>query len=393
VSEDNRLLRSGKPKADESLMGYIIRLTEQNGYSSSSWIILSAGLTSKINRFCLFVCGPPESFRDLASYTGTTTSELSSATYDYHTFYGFPVPASSIRFGDPKVCPACLSESLYCRRIWDLCAVTVCSRHKCLLMDQCPNCMEPISWLRNRVSVCRCEFDWREAEVRPVATSEMALTCHVHDLCGLPVDASIFRSQFHQSPFMNLMLGNLLLVLFFLAGLYKGVSISTGRHLLPRGRNSDFHALLTNTYSVFEDWPNNFYQFLRWWSERQRKVPLIRNRLKSTLYRDFGKFYIGLYSVLADRQFDFLRDAFLDYLLGEWDGGDLPSAQKQNTGKHLTDKYVLKSDAVRLLSSDKRQVTLLIKTGRLTTEVRSKGMKRLIFVDVADIAELLAELR
>jgi hypothetical protein len=189
----------------------------------------------------------------------------------------------------------------------------------------------------------------------------------------------------------NLELHDFLLVLFFFAGLYQGMSVSTGKHLLTGRNNMDIHTLLTNTYTIFENWPKNFYQFLRWRSEQERKLPLIRNRLKSTLYLDFGKFYIGLYRVLADRQFDFIRGAFIDYLVKEWDGGDLPSNHKKGTKQHLTGKYVFKSDAKRLLSADEQQITSLIATGRLRMAVRSKGMKRLIFVDVMDTAKLMRE--
>lgn len=400
ISENQRLLRSGKPKTDESLMGYIIRLTEQNGYPSPSWIINRARLTPSLNRFCSFVFRSPEAFRLLSDLTGTSISELSSTAYPrateysfgYHLFFGVPIHPYSMRLGYPKVCPACLSESLYCRRMWDISVVTTCLKHKCLLIDECPNCKRQITWIRNRVSVCLCEYDWRDATVTLIKGSELSLTQHVHQLCGLSVNESILQERFHQSPIINLELRDLLLVLFFFAGLYQGLSISTGKNLLPMGRNRDFHALLTKVYSVFEDWPNNFYEFLCRRSEKERKVPIIRYRLKSTLYRDFGKFYTGLYKVLSGSQFDFIRDAFIDYLAEEWDGGEISLAiQKKSKEQQITGKYVSKANARRLLEIDDVWINQLIEIGKLKTIVRSKGMKRLIFVDVTDIVKLMRE--
>lgn len=383
---DTRLLRSGKARTDESLIGYIIRLTEQNGYPSPTWIISRAHLASQITRSCSFVFSGPDYFRFLSSLTGVTISELALTAYHNHLFSGLPTPPASMRLCYPKICPDCLSESPYCRRTWDLSAVTTCPKHKCLLMDECPNCKKHITWVRNRVCVCPCEFDWRESTATSVEVLETALTCRVYYLCGLPSNESIIN---YQSPVTNLELHDFLLVLFFFAGLYQGMSVSTGKHLLTGRNNRDIHTLLTNTHTIFDNWPKNFYQFLRWRLEQERKVPLIRNRLKSTLYLDFGKFYTGLYRVLTDRQFDFIRDAFIDYLVEEWDGGHLPSNHKKGMKQHLTGKYVFKSDARRLLSADEQRITSLVEAGRLRTVVRSKGMKRLVFIDVADIAKLI----
>lgn len=386
VAGNIRLLRSGKPEADESLMGYIIRLTEQNGYPSPSWIISRTGLASGVTQSCSFVFASPNSFRFLSSLTGATISELASTAYHNHLFSGLPTPSASVRLCSPKICPGCLTESPYCRRTWDISAVTTCPRHKCLLIDECPNCKRHITWVRNHVTICPCEFDWREATATPIEAFEGALTAHVHHLCGLPINESIIN---YRSPVTNLKLHDFLLVLFFFAGLYQGISVSTGKHLLHGRNNRDIHTLLTNTYSIFDNWSKNFHQFLRWRLEQERKMPLMRNRLKSMLYKDFGKFYTGLYQILTGGQFGFIKEAFIDYLVEEWDGGDLPYNHKKDGKQHLKGKYVLKSDARRLLSADEQRITSLIENNELRTVVRSKGMKRLIFIDVTDVAKLI----
>src|SRR2546421_2395892 len=148
------LLIRGKPNADESLMGYIIRLTERNGYPSPSWIVKRAELNYGINRSCSFVYKSPETLSGLSHLTGASISELAAITYspeksyryDSCLFYGNVLHQSFVRLGYPKLCPHCLSESPYCRRVWDLPAATTCLKHKCLLMDECPSCMRRISW-------------------------------------------------------------------------------------------------------------------------------------------------------------------------------------------------------------------------------------------------------
>lgn len=98
---------------------------------------------------------------------------------------------------------------------------------------------------------------------------------------------------------------------------------------------------------------------------------------------------MGLYKQLSASRFDFIREAFIDYLVKEWNGCDLSSfARNRNMRRSHKAKYVSKSDARLLLDTDELGINHLIWTGRLKTKVRSKGMKRLIFVDVTDLAKL-----
>lgn len=78
------------------------------------------------------------------------------------------------RSAHPPVCPACLleDEQTYERLAWSLRAVPVCLRHRCYLVDTCPNCPRNLQAARCEASICRCGFDLRRA--RPVPISESA---------------------------------------------------------------------------------------------------------------------------------------------------------------------------------------------------------------------------
>jgi hypothetical protein len=226
--------------------------------------------------------------------------------------------------------------------------------------------------------------------VTPVREQELKLARIIYYLCGLPYGKDT-SGLLQQNPVLKLPLQNFIFAIVFMAGQLQGLSIITTRHLLPLGRNKDIHNLFTQAYYIFEDWPNYFYQFLRWWSTQERDSSLTSERLKSPLYKDFGKLYIGLYKILSDRQFDFIREAFIDYLTREWEGCNIPSTNRtKGRRRYRKSKYVSKADAIRLLEADNQGIDQLIEDGSLKTIVRSKGMKRLIFVDVADIAELLS---
>jgi hypothetical protein len=219
----------------------------------------------------------------------------------------------------------------------------------------------------------------------------MNLARVIHRLCGLSCSEDN-RCSSKQNPALKLSLQDLTQAVVFMAGQLRGVSLTTSRPLLSIEKVKDFHHLFTGAYYIFDDWPNHFYEFLNWWRANKRAVDSGYQRLHSVLYKDFGKLYTGLYKnkKLSASQFDFIRDAFVDYLAKEWDGCDLSYfARNKNMGGSHKVKYVSKSDARRLLDTDDAWINHFIWTGRLKTMVRSKGMKRLIFVDVADIANLL----
>jgi hypothetical protein len=239
------------------------------------------------------------------------------------------------------------------------------------------------------VAVCTCEFDWREATVKPVEDSEIAHTHHVHYLCGL-LDSKLFaKGRLKESPIVDLSLPDFLSVLFFFGGIIQNILASTGMHLVIGMKNTDLHALFTSAYSVFEHWPNNFHRFLRWRCVQEKQYPFIHHRLKSALYMDFGNAYIGIYKILSGSQFDFIKAAFVNYLVEEWEGCNIPPTNRtRGRNRCGKSKYVSKADAIRLLESDDESIDQLVRDGTLKTIVRSKGMKRLIFVDVMDIAQL-----
>jgi hypothetical protein len=242
------------------------------------------------------------------------------------------------------------------------------------------------------VGVCSCEFDWREATVKPVEDSEIALTQHLHYLCGLLNCKVSAKGQLKETPIMDLGLEDFLLVLFFFGGIIQNILASTGLHLVIGMKNTDIHALFTSAYSVFEDWPNNFHQFLRWRRAEEKQYPFIHYRLKSALYMDFGNAYIGIYKILSGNQFDFIKSTFVNYLVEEWEGCNIPPTNRtKGRGGYLKSKYVSKSDAIRLLEANDEGIDQLIEDGSLKTIVRSKGMKRLIFVEMLGLAKLTQE--
>jgi len=227
---------------------------------------------------------------------------------DYLVF-NCPIPQYVIRLRSPKVCPACLRESAYARKIWDLFPVTTCPLHQCLLLDECPNCMKRIAWNRRSVSCCQCEFDWREYNSHSLEDSELEVTRQIHRLCNLTVDSTEPIRYRVKTPLHNLELKHLLSALLFIASQFKGIIDTKGKHLAPSARNAETHMLLCKAWTVFETWPNNFFNFLNW-----RRAQVAKSHSASGVLKDFAEYKSALYKQLTATQLDFMRTAFEEYL-------------------------------------------------------------------------------
>lgn len=401
-----RLLVRGSPHVDESLMGYVLRLTEANGYETPSWILKMAELEYRqLHHSCAFVFKHGAGLKVLAEVAGVGGAELERLTHPRQRdsslcrFFGQPVMQYAVRPAHPKLCQACLSESPFCRRVWELSLVTACPRHGCLLIDECPKCGRRLSWVRERVSVCPCKFDWRKSVATPVDDAQLSLTRHVHRLCGLPARDERRLHGNERNHLSNLGLQDLLSAVVFIAGQYRGVTGVTGKHLMTAGKttrkNLSLHPLLVRAYSVFQGWPNNFYRFLDWRRAQDGNITPKDRELRTGVRKEFGKFHMGLNRYLPGSQFDFLRGAFAEYLGSQWDGGhvsNLNRGRRTSRDGNPVGRYVSRTEARRWLETDHAWVDRFVEAGRLKAVVRDAGKKRMFLIDLNSLKELKGEL-
>lgn len=162
-----RLLRTPPPYADESLPGYLVRLTEANYYALPQWWLPLAGLSGTLLTSWRRLVMTETDFAPLAEMTGLPVAE-------WQAWSAATKRASPLRFRIAQLCPACLAEENYCRRAWDELAVTVCPRHQSVLLDRCPACQQRLRWQRSRISVCRCGADWRRTATTNEAVASRA---------------------------------------------------------------------------------------------------------------------------------------------------------------------------------------------------------------------------
>jgi hypothetical protein len=133
-----KLLVRPKPKPGESIIGYLLRLAEANGYEATPWLLRAFKLR-KTNARHSYVYGMTD-MRLLAESTCAAQTVLEQMTFrpvgvhssrligNYEAF-GQIVPSFVIRPNDPKICPKCLAEEAFCRKAWELAVLTACPEH------------------------------------------------------------------------------------------------------------------------------------------------------------------------------------------------------------------------------------------------------------------------
>ena len=396
-SKNRALLFSVDPWPYESFVGYLLRLTELNVFETLSWILQLAQIKKYVRSNLSFAFNNTLQLAPLSQLCGVETARLAILLYqsawqpkrrigDCQVFNS-AVPQYMIRLRYPKICPTCLNESAYARKIWDLAPVTACPIHKCLLLDECPGCMKRISWARHSISSCPCGYDWRGYCSYIIRDAELEVARHIHRLCSLSVSGTHANSNVDTSPLDALNLKHFLSALFFVASQYAGFIDTKGKHLAPSMRNAELHVLLCKALSVFEHWPNSYFNFLDWRRRQVADSPSVRG-----LRRDFGEYKSALYTQLAAPELDFMRTGFEEYLVKHWYGGYAGQVKRLGDVAHHDRKYVSRREAKDLLKVGVQSIDKFIAVGRIKAIVRVQGNTRLILIERSSVLKYKHEL-
>ena len=367
-----RLLRTPEPFEDESLMGYVLRLTDENGYDTTSWIFNLAGLNITADSWSVLY-RPAFDPTALRRVLGLTRAEYSALGYrNVTTGQSMPfsdryLSAEFIRFSAPKVCPECLRERNYYRHFWDLLPLTSCPTHGLVLIDSCPGCSRHLSWRRKKVSICRCGYDWRTS--RSVAADGAGLEVSRHLMRLLQSDDKP-QTQINGSPIYGLGLGDLCRALTLLAGYH--LFVEEGAWVWPRTKNEKCNRAYSYAHRAFAAWPASFYRFLSWVKRYGRGK--IR---ESKLYRQIE-------TQCDTPSLRFIYIACEDFVEAyEW-----TASEPSMTGPPTFRRFVERGEACRRLGIERAWLDPLIKKGKLVT-IHDPYKSRLL-ID-ADSVKLLHE--
>ncbi|WP_084681894.1 TniQ family protein [Agarivorans albus] len=156
-----------RPMANETLLGYLLRVSHTNGYRQVQTMRDLFGLEGMPlpsitcdNRHLDRVASSMSRRLRLSPETLVVhfENELDGAFDDGRVI-------KSIVVKSPKVCIACIAEIKPIQAKWRLTHVTHCEEHCQPLVSCCPECQTPLKWTPQIYSKCEnCQVEWRENE-------------------------------------------------------------------------------------------------------------------------------------------------------------------------------------------------------------------------------------
>ena len=260
------MLRTPSPHIDESLAGYILRLSEKNYYQSPNWILQLAGC--RLNRQIQFNhYGDKASL--LSQLTGIDEAVLKSLAFRA-TNQG-NIMSYSIYTGATQLCPDCLKESLYSRLLWDSPMSRICPIHRCNLINKCPQCQQLINWSRSGVACCQCGFDFRNALATAANDAQVNFSLYLYGHFGqlecmntikgiYQQDNPVFDLTLNQFSRLSRCLGD------YVRGYWRHQKSRALSEIVLKEFDSELEELSQDelVFDFFQNWKNNLKKLLRW---------------------------------------------------------------------------------------------------------------------------------
>lgn len=372
------LVRTPSPHPTESLLGYALRVSEENGYDTP-WHIFS--LSGMVPGQMLTAGFPVEKLADVLGVGAETLTHIAyqalAGTERHFKILGHHLGqglnGSPFRLSHPAFCPQCVVEQGHIDAFWDLSAAVACPRHGTYALRACPSCNAALSWFRPGLLTCKCGAALDEADASPASQELRALMAIFQSkLQGMPLVELDNPCRFALQQLDKIPLGSLLQIAH---GLGHWNIKSQSHNAL-----GDEYVFLAAAESL-QDWPTGFHGMLHRLGEQAIKDGVEGAGLR----KQFSSFYV---SMLKRRDFTpdagFLREEFVSFGKFHW-GHALVDA------KLLRGQNALQSDSARFISKNEfakryglRVLTMgrLILSGAISTKRISTGKSVRILIDL-----------
>lgn len=317
----NPLVVTPSHRPNESLLGYALRVSEENGYETPWHMLNYAGVDQSAMKTAGFphqklamLVGKPAIALEPISYSGLAGDGKREFKILAHGL-GKSVKYNPLRLKHPSFCPQCVVEDGHINAFWDLTIAVACPRHEVQPISRCQECGTSLSWFRRGLLKCKCGAGL-------VAENTTEIPQAIIDLMSLlwaklnQDSLSTFenKSNFPIEDLNNMPIRSFLALIPALARLVNDLEKSTD----PASVFNDVH----KAAGVFEDWPKNFHSFLRNYATKSKNI----NVHTASLRKRFESLYQSLFKgpVFA-KDIAFMRSEFVNFGLQEWGDGIVDS--------------------------------------------------------------------
>lgn len=251
------LVRTPKPANTESFMGYVLRVSEANGYDTPWHILKLAGLSQSemtradfpVNKFA-GVLGVEAETLDRVAYTCQSSSKKQGFKLLGHPL-GSSINQPLLRLFRPALCPECVSADGFTDAFFDLKLAVACPVHKRTVISHCAKCGEALRFFRPGLLTCRCGASLADVPPEPVAPALLDLM-------------TIFKAKLHSPSLTTCETERRLPVKSLLALSLRSLITNLPNLLRIEGRNMPKNSLQTADHigEALSDWPRGLRLFL-----------------------------------------------------------------------------------------------------------------------------------
>ncbi len=391
----------------ESLPSLLVRLAQSNSYEPRS--ILSTLIRGSLNAGNTERLGFPSHvsiFESIAALTNLNTYELYNAT-PHHFAYVLTPPEHEIDYIElsqgisvpllakgvatnrvrsesaAQFCPLCLKDAPYHRLIWSSFASAACLQHKCLLMNSCPKCGEPIRIPEIIETHCsKCKTDITETEIISIEDDYFGMFTQLALQSWLMEGEHPGTSQYvvvEQRPgILYRVVEGLRSALLYVDQHWSlWHSANTEHYLLqlqPQRQSANLtpyqsYCLHATAFKGIINWPQGFHEFLSEYRNRESKKRFRTHIPSSGIGDELGHLYgTWLRVYWYQPSFEFVQEAFHQYLVDNQ--ASFPATKRLRRFKDSPDlakdlRYISINEAVQTLETTNLRLKSLIKSQRL----------------------------
>lgn len=352
------------PIPNESFYGYVLRVSEANGYDSPWHVFRHAGLgqdkllksTTPAEPIARIVGHPVEDLQKLAWQRYPDGRPIPNLNH------GVPRLLRHIDIASPKICPTCIHENGYIPPSWDLHIMVACPKHGSPQIRICPHCRKPLSWYRLGMTTCKCGAAIEPDNNNPVPSRVRTLLNLVEkvlngDSTPLPSPDAMGMPQ---SNLLSMQIDDLLGLFERLRAFSHGSTTEDRLSCTRQYTLTDVDAVA----AVFEDWPTGFHRLLRGLSDGQAGL-----RDGATVRQRFIRIYTNLFKRedQLGNSLDFVRRAFVEFAITPGNGVCADPRMTNRVGIDEATLQVLSASALaRRIGVDPRRIGALADIGQAT---------------------------
>ncbi len=343
------LVRHPAPHPTESLYGYLLRLSEVNGYPNITPMMNLAGFKEKKSRKLKL------DLTKIARVTNRSLEDLERISHNdpdksYARLAGHKVLSAHLRWRHPAMCPECVQEKGYAEAHWELHAMTGCPIHKRALLSSCNSCGKRLTWFRQGLLICSCGEALTGSGLAPITPEEVELLNVIRcSVLRLPAETDN-PSKLPVSDLSRMDLYPLLTLIRALGDTYHFIR--------PPNDEGNSCSQTAGAAQALSDWPNGLINLLA--AMRGLKAS------KGLRHGDLRKVYFAVFKsrAIPDRtQVSFIKRVCLDFAETHWGKREVASRIRRHDGVDHPEHYITPMGLAKRLNIHPNTLGILIEAG------------------------------